>query len=500
MDKKIKVLLIEDNPGDARLIAEMLKEVNPILFELEVFDHLSTGLKRLAEGGIDVVILDMGLPDSRGLDTLRKSQFEARKVPIAVLTGLADEMVGIKAVEEGAQDYLHKGQVDGKLLARSIRYAIERKRIEERLEMALKYWQNTFNAISDGVWILDKEGRILQSNKVFERNLGINTEDVIGQYCNNTAHCTSNFIENCALNQMKQTGMREMCEFEDKGRALWFQVTVDPIYNKSSEIINAVHIMRNVTELKKAEEIRYENIQLVLANKAKSDFLAHMSHELRTPLNSIIGFSEILMQKMSGELNEKQEQYINNVLKSGKHLLALIDDILDLSKVEAGKIELVIEKISVPENIHDAVTLIKERAMKHRVVIKKDIDPQLEIEADKQRFKQILFNLLSNAVKFSKPDGGTVTITAKKEDEVARISVSDTGIGIREENMKKLFTEFEQLDSGTTRKYGGTGLGLAITKKLVELHGGKIWADSRYGEGSTFTFLMPITAKTEGTK
>ncbi|MFH0904364.1 MAG: PAS domain-containing sensor histidine kinase [Methanobacteriota archaeon] len=371
----------------------------------------------------------------------------------------------------------------------------EHKLAEEKLKDSLKNWQNTFHAISDSVFILDSHGLILQSNGVFEHMLGTNTEAIIGQNCYKAIHKTSDFIEGCPFEQMKQTGMRESFEFEDKEHGLWFQVTIDPVCNESGKIINVVHIMRDVTEFKKAEETRYENIQLVLANKAKSDFLAHMSHELRTPLSSIIGFSELLNQKTIGELNEKQEHYIDNVLESSKHLLALINDILDLSKVEAGKIELVIEKISVPEAISESVTLIKERAMKHSVVIKKDIDPQLEIEADRQRIKQMLFNLLSNAVKFSKPEGGTVTITAKKEDDMTKISISDTGIGIREENIRKLFTEFEQLDQGISRKYEGTGLGLAITKKLVELHGGKIWAESKYGEGSTFTFYLPVHAK-----
>ena len=257
-----------------------------------------------------------------------------------------------------------------------IRDITERKRAEEALEMALKNWQNTFSAIADGVFILDTEGRIVQSNGVFERMFGINTENVTGQYCYKTIHGASDFIEDCPFKQMKQTGMRESFEFEDRERGLWFQVTVDPVYNESGEIINAVHIVRNVTELKKAEVTRFENIQLILANKAKSDFLAHMSHELRTPLNSIIGFSELLMQKTIGELNKPQEHYIDNVVKSSKHLLALINDILDLSKVEAGKIELAIGKISVPETIDEAVTIVKERAMKHHVVIKKDIDPK----------------------------------------------------------------------------------------------------------------------------
>ncbi len=391
---------------------------------------------------------------------------------------------------------------DNKVIGLSgiIRDITEHKRLDEALKIALKNWQNTFNAISDSVFILDSEGNIVQSNRVYERMSGINTGDLIGKNCCKAIYGISDFVEDCPFKRMKQTGMRESFEFEDRERKLWFQVTIDPVYNESGEIINAVHIMHDATELKNVEETRYENIKLVLANKAKSDFLAHMSHELRTPLNSIIGFSELLIRKTIGKLNEKQEHYLDNVIKSGTHLLAIINDILDLSKVEAGKIELVIEKISVSENIDDAVNLVKERAMKNNIVIHKDIDPQLEIEADRLRVKQILFNLLSNAVKFSKPEGGTVTITAKKDDDVARIWVSDTGIGIREKDMSKLFIEFEQIDSSLSKKYGGTGLGLAITKKLVELHAGKIWVESKYGEGSTFTFLMPIVSKKEETK
>lgn len=227
-----------------------------------------------------------------------------------------------------------------------------------------------------------------------------------------------------------------------------------------------------------------------------------MSHELRTPLNAIIGFSELLKRKgPEGSLTEeKQKRYVDNILTSAKHLLNLINDILDLSKIEAGKIELNIEKISVPITIEEVITLIKETAAKRNVVLKKDLDPELDffIEADKLKFKQILFNLLSNAVKFSMSEGGIVTLTAKKKDDIAEFSVADTGIGIKQENIGKLFQNFEQLDSGMARNYGGTGLGLAITKKLVELHNGKIWAESRFGEGSTFTFLLPIEQKKGG--
>ncbi|MFA4956837.1 MAG: HAMP domain-containing sensor histidine kinase [Candidatus Methanoperedens sp.] len=252
-------------------------------------------------------------------------------------------------------------------------------------------------------------------------------------------------------------------------------------------------VQQELKERKKLQEVHLENLRLEAADKAKSEFIANMSHELRTPLNSSIGFSELLKQGMAGELNEKQKHYVDNILTSNQFLLTLINDILDISKIEAGKIELVIDKMSVPETIQETLSLIKEKAMKHNVLLKTEFDPELEfIEADKQRVKQILFNLINNAVKFSKEEGGTVTITAKKEGAMAQISVSDTGIGIKEENVCKLFHKFEQLESGISQKYGGTGLGLAITKQLVEQHGGTITAQSKYRAESTFTFTLPI--------
>lgn len=369
-----------------------------------------------------------------------------------------------------------------------------RKKMEEALNKAIKNWQDTFTAISDGVWILDGEGRIKQSNGVLEKRLRINTGDVVGRYCFDITHRSSGNIAGSSFIRMKKTGRREEEELEDKERGLWFHITVDPIYDDSGEITSAVHIVRDVTDVKNAEKIRIENASLMLSSKAKSEFMATISHELRTPLNAIIGFSELLKQCNAGKLNESQVNYVDNILTSGSHLLALINDILDLAKVEAGRIELVIEKFPVSVTVRGTLVLIKERAAKNNITIIEELDPVLEIEADKMRFNQILFNLLDNAVKFSKKEGGTITVIAKKEGNMAIISIADTGIGIRKEDIGKLFRGFEQLDSGISRKYGGTGLGLAISKKLVELHGGKITVESKYGEGSNFTFLLPLAA------
>ncbi len=293
-----------------------------------------------------------------------------------------------------------------------------------------------------------------------------------------------------------ETAHRDIIMQLANGEQKFFYIVASPVKDDNGKIRQINEIVIDITERKHAEETRLENERLAAADRAKSEFFANMSHELRTPLNSIIGFSELMKQGTAGKLNEKQKHFIDNIFTSGTFLLSLINDILDLSKIEAGKIELAPEKMSVPVTIKETFSLIKEKAMKHNVVLNTEFDTELEfIEADKQRAKQILFNLLSNAVKFSKEEGGTITITTKKERDMAKISVSDAGIGIKEENMKKLFQKFEQLESGISQKYGGTGLGLAITKQLVELHGGKIRAESKYGEGSTFTFMLPIEAE-----
>jgi signal transduction histidine kinase len=230
------------------------------------------------------------------------------------------------------------------------------------------------------------------------------------------------------------------------------------------------------------------------ATRAKSDFLANMSHELRTPLNSIIGFSEVLEDELLGALNESQRENLRYILKAGRHLLSLINDILDLSKVEAGKMELELDQVSLREVLDSALIMHREKAMRHRINLDLQMDPLTDrvIEADERKLKQILFNLLSNAVKFTS-DGGSVRIRTKDMPEVQEIEISieDTGIGIRPEDIPKLFKGFSQLESAYDKKYEGTGLGLALTKKFVELHGGHIQVTSEFGQGSRFSFGLP---------
>lgn len=246
-------------------------------------------------------------------------------------------------------------------------------------------------------------------------------------------------------------------------------------------------------------EERTQELQVAMrradeASRYKSEFLANMSHELRTPLNSILGFSELLQTKTFGPLNEKQERFVRNVLVSGRHLLSLINDILDLSKVEAGRLELYPESFVLPEVLKTLLADIRPQAEGKGVQLVLQVDETLELlTADPVRFKQILYNLLSNAVKFT-PAGGQVTLAAHPaEDAFVEIAVTDTGIGIKAEDLPRLFQEFVQLEAAATKRHEGTGLGLALTKRLVELHGGKIWAESKgEGKGTTFRVRVPL--------
>ncbi|MEO7741437.1 MAG: ATP-binding protein, partial [Usitatibacter sp.] len=241
-------------------------------------------------------------------------------------------------------------------------------------------------------------------------------------------------------------------------------------------------------------EIQDKGRQLEAANKHKSEFLANMSHELRTPLNAIIGFSEVLQEPMFGVLNEEQAEFIRDIHESGKHLLALINDILDLSKVEAGRMELLVEELDLPSAISNALTLVKERASRHRIRLDSNLDPSLGvIRADERKLKQILLNLLSNAVKFT-PEGGAVKVSARAVQGGTEIAVADTGVGIAPADHEAVFEEFRQVGKDILRKAEGTGLGLGLARRFAELHGGSIRLASELGKGSTFTLFLPDAA------
>jgi signal transduction histidine kinase len=238
-------------------------------------------------------------------------------------------------------------------------------------------------------------------------------------------------------------------------------------------------------------EIADKSRELETASRHKSEFLANMSHELRTPLNAVIGFSEVLAEGMFGEVNDKQAEYLHDILESGRHLLSLINDILDLSKVEAGRMELESSEFHLPTAIETGLLLMRERAGRKGIEVGRIIDERLGVvHADERKVKQVLLNLLSNAAKFT-AEGGRIDVRAAVRDGMAEISVTDTGVGIAAEDQAAVFEEFRQVGDAAKR-VEGTGLGLALARKFVELHGGRIWVTSELGKGSTFTFTIPL--------
>ena len=373
-----------------------------------------------------------------------------------------------------------------------------RKLAEQALQKSEEKYRNIVEAAQEGIWVLDKKHKTRYVNKRLAEMLGYTVEEMIGSLPFCFMDDEARLLAESKMERWKR-GFSYRDEFRflrSDGSDIWTLLSTKPILDASGQYNGILGMVTDISDLKKMEEIRLENETLIYANTVKSEFMSVMSHELRTPLSSIIGYSQLLKENINGKLNEKQEYYVNNVLEGSKHLLNHINSILDMARIEAGKMLLIIEDVSVPDTIEAIVHFMGEQAKAHNVFLKKEMDPELDIiEVDKQKFKQIMLNLLSNAIKFSKEERGTVTIRTKMDGEMARISISDTGIGIKEKDLKRLFLKFEQLDSSSARKYEGTGLGLSITKELVEMHGGTIMVESEFKEGSTFTFSLPIKAE-----
>lgn len=372
----------------------------------------------------------------------------------------------------------------------------ERQKREEQLRSASLYARSLIEASLDPLVTINRNGKIMDVNKATEDVTGVTRDQLIG----------TDFSNYFTKPEKAREGYKEVFSrgfIRDyplairhiSGSTTYVLYNATVYRNECGEVEGVFAAARDITERKRAEDaMRFAKEEAQRASRIKSDFLEKMSHELRTPLNAILGFNELLRMKTTGELNQKQEHYVNNISNSGKHLLGIINDILDLVKMESGEnLHLSIESFNVPEGIDETLVFVQEKAVQKNIIIKKEIDPELNIiSADKIRFKQILLNFLDNAIKFSKPEGGTVTIAARKVGDMAQFSICDTGIGIREEDMGNLFSLFYQADSGISRKYGGAGVGLAIIKQLIEQQGGRIWVESRYGEGSKFTFTLPL--------
>jgi PAS domain S-box-containing protein len=431
-----------------------------------------------------------------------------------------------------------------------IRDITERKKSENELRETKDFLENLFKTSVDGIFVTDSKGYLTMVNNAVEEMLGYSKDELIGKHSRELVPQGKEYEEEGIdfIKKLHEEGTvtgRERILLRKDGSLFYIEQSAAFLKDKKGNLTGSIASIRDITdrkrhqeELKKAynelevrvnertAELKQAKETSEVASRTKSEFLANMSHELRTPLNHIIGFTELVVDKRFGDLNETQEEYLVDVLDSSKHLLLLINDILDLSKVEAGKLELEASGIDPRILIDNSLLMFKEKFFKHGIELSTDVDHIPEtITADERKLKQILYNLLSNAVKFTS-DGGKVCLSAKMVDCIVRpglrsgdpeslqiiaggngmgeikgkkhrkcvkFSVSDTGIGIKPEDQERIFSPFEQVEGSASRKYQGTGLGLSLTKKLVELHGGKIWVKSEgEGKGSTFSFSIPV--------
>jgi PAS domain S-box-containing protein len=399
----------------------------------------------------------------------------------------------------------------------------ERMKLDQRLRDQHFYTRSLVESNIDALMTTDPRGIITDVNKQAEALTGRTRDELIGAPFKGCF--TDPWRAEAGINRVLLEG--KVTNYELTAQARDGTLTVVS-YNASTfhdrdRNLQGVHVSaRDMTELKRYEQtLQQTNVELEQASRMKSEFLANMSHELRTPLNAIIGFSELLKDGLVGDLEPRQRGFIGDIFNSGNHLLSLINDILDLSKVEAGKMELDLEPVPVADLFANSLSIIREKAAKRHVRLELDAGSLLgTILVDARKVKQILYNLLSNAVKFS-DDGGQVILQAtrvpgaqvgqpvgswtcrgfiapaERHEEYLRISVSDTGIGIAEEGLNQLFQPFTQIDSGLGRKFEGTGLGLAMVKLLAELHGGAVAMESAEGEGSVFTVWLPMRTDAE---
>jgi PAS domain S-box-containing protein len=394
----------------------------------------------------------------------------------------------------------------------------ERKHAEQALRESEQRFRSFIEQSNEGVLILDEEGRIIEWNASSEQITGLARQEAIGNYY---WEVQDHFVRPGKHNQQiidrskalilkaLRTGRSQIFNrtldaeiILADGTRRYLRQTVFPI--KTEKGFRLGGVARDITDFRLAENLRLAKDTAEAANRSKSEFLANMSHELRTPLNAVIGFSDMLGQQYYGPLTGKQVEYVKDIHESATYLLALINDILDLSKIEAGRMDLDVSRIDLQSIFEHSLVMVRERAAKHALYLSSFMDPRLEplnLMADERKVRQILYNLLANAVKFTQ-DGGAIDVSARLVDEVegqgqswAEISVSDTGIGLADKDLERVFEAFYQVKSPEAGKTPGTGLGLSLVRRMVELHGGKVYAESKgQGWGSRFVFTLPLPA------
>jgi signal transduction histidine kinase len=493
------VLVVEDNAGDARLLREMLTDGDQRIV-LAHADSMGGAEAHLREHSADIILLDLGLPDVEGVGAVRRIHAAAPHVPLVVLTGLDDEELARQALQEGAQDYLIKGQIETRGLLRSMHYAIERNIMEEALFVEHQRAQVTLNCIGDAVVCADISGNITFLNLVAETMTGWSSAEAIGRTVGTVfrttgaetafqvapypaAHLDGSRCDcsNCSLLHAVRsgTGVRLGSDVFVRANGSTFaaEYTSAPMRDSKGESIGAVIAIRDISERRAIERL-------------KEEFVSTVSHELRTPLTSIRGALGLLSSGMLGEMAEKGQRMLRIAVTNTDRLVRLINDILDIERLQSGKIEITRTSVDAHNLMAQAVESLHTIADTAGVAL--ELEPfEAQISVDTDRIMQTLTNLVGNAIKFS-PAGTRVTLSAKKENGFLTIRVADRGRGIPEGKSELIFERFKQVDASDSRDKGGSGLGLAISSSIVKAHGGRIWTEKNGEQGSVFLFTVPL--------
>ena len=497
--QKIHILLIEDNLGDIRLIEVYFREIDPWKYDLTYCETLAEGKEILRSAHIDAVLLDLGLPDSMGLQTFESLYNEFPEYPLIVLTGVQDEEMGQLAVRKGAQDFLGKHDLNGQILSRTITYAIERKQMLSTLEKAQEMAKM-------GDWSLDLQTNEFRCSpqllKIFELGPG-KTFTQITDYID-AVHLDDRLALASVFNKACEDGQdfdfTHLVQYgEDRIKYVFLQGKVELDQNRKP--IRIIGTSQDITERKKVEDLERDKALSEKSAKLREEFLAKTSHEIRTPLNPILLLTDMLLDTA---LSLNQREYLNAIKTAGDTLLAVVNDILDLSKIEAGKIDFSRHTFSINRVFQSILEMLESSVLEKGIDLHRAIDEQMPdfVIGDTVRLTQILLNLVGNAIKFTSE--GYIEMAAKvKGRSPGKINiqflVKDTGIGIPQDKLKVIFDSFQQLNTETNQRHGGTGLGLAIVRQLVQLQGGTVSVESEVGIGSVFSFELEFdVAEGEG--
>ncbi len=568
MPMKANILLVDDRPENLLALRSILEPLDCRIIEA---NSGVQALKHLLTTEFALILMDVQMPVMDGLETasLIKEREKTRRIPIIFVTALSKEKNYIfRGYSAGAVDYISK-PFDPDILRskvsvfidlwektaqikRAVEIELRNEQLEKERELAelerelerrhmqelaesqvrLSRFKSTLDATLDSVFIFNPDTLLYTyANQGALEHLGYSFEEITQL----TANSITPDLDKKLFHEMLgvlQRGEKPSITFETKhlkknGELVPVEVSLQFI-EPDGEAGRFVSIVRDITERKRAEDLlivaketaERERENAERANLAKSEFIAGVSHELRTPLNAILGFSKLLLNPRVGPLNEDQQAYTQDVVQSADHLLQLINDILDISKIEAGKMTLEPTLFSLAALLGGSMSVIREKALEKNLTLSVEVSDQITnldpILGDERKVKQVIYNLLSNAVKFT-PDGGSVSLSAeccptecppmlcppdeqKTQGLEAVIRVTDNGVGISTEHQERIWRAFEQVDGSYTRQQQGTGLGLALTRRIVELHGGRIWLESVEGEGSSFSFTLPINFESPSEK